>query len=72
MKKLDNIRIHHSMLLGLCSQIKNYVNCYERGYLGETTEKEEALYQNILKTRDEIENMLMHYNIMEEKLSNNT
>jgi hypothetical protein len=49
------------MLLGVQSQMKNYIECLERGYLGETTNKEKEFTDELKATLIKIENVCWEY-----------
>lgn len=61
MKKLDLVRVRHTMLLGVHNQMKNYLECLERGYLGETTNKEKEFTNELKETLLKIENTCWDY-----------
>jgi len=58
---LGNVRVRHSMLLGAYIQTKNYLDCVERGYLGEMEEFEKNLVEELKKNTILIENVLWDY-----------
>lgn len=61
MDTLNNIRVKHIMLLGLYAQMKNYLGCMERGYLGEMSEGEKNLIDELKATLLKIENVCWTY-----------
>jgi len=61
MKNLDLVRVRHTMLLGVHNQMKNYLECLERGYLGNMTEKEKEFTDELKQTMLKIENACWDY-----------
>ena len=61
MRTLDLVRVRHTMLLGVLNQIQNYVDCLERGYLGEITNKEKEFTDELRQTLSKIENICWDY-----------
>lgn len=61
MKLLGNVRVRHSMLLGAYIQMKNYLECVERGYLGDLEDFEKELVQEMKKNVISIEKVLWDY-----------
>ena len=49
MEDLANIRVRHSMLLGVYVQMKNYLDCIERNYLGAMSSAEQELIDEMKK-----------------------
>lgn len=68
MELLNTTRVRHSMLLGAYTQLKNYLDCIEHGYLGVLKESEKELVKELKKTRKSIENLLKYYFDKEEQL----
>lgn len=58
---LDNVRVRHAMLLGVYGQMKNYIECLERGYLGDLNECEKKLTDDMRDTLLKIENACWDY-----------
>lgn len=61
MKTLDLVRVRHTMLLGVHNQMKNYLECLERGYLGEMNNKEKEFTDELKQTLLKIENVCWDY-----------
>jgi hypothetical protein len=68
MAVLGNIRVKHSMLFTTQVQIKNYLQCVDRNYLGEMDETERKLIEDLKKTVNIIENVLNHYTLKEAEI----
>jgi hypothetical protein len=68
MEDLANIRVRHSMLLGVYVQMKNYLDCIERNYLGAMSSAEQELIDEMKKNVIAIEKTLWDYFHKEEKL----
>ncbi len=71
MELLNTTRVRHSMLLGAYTQLKNYLDCIEHGYLGVLKESETELVKELKKTRKSMEHVLKYYYEKEENLLNN-
>lgn len=71
MNTLSNIRVRHSMLMGLYVQMKNYTECLERGYLGEVSDKEKKLTDNMKDTLLEMDQICWNYFEEEGKIIEN-
>lgn len=69
MKDLATIRIQHSMLSGVYVQLKNYLDCADRDYLGDLN-KEQDLIEELRHAAKSIEKMLRSYVHKEEKILN--
>jgi len=67
---LNNVRVRHAMLLGMYGQMKNYVECLERGYLGEVNDYEKKLVDEMKDTLIKIENVCWNYFQKEGKIIN--
>jgi len=59
--ELGNIRVRHAMLLGAYIQTKNYLECIERGYLGDLVDIEKTLIEEMKKTLPAMEKILSDY-----------
>lgn len=66
---MKTTRVRHSMLLGVYTQLKNYLDCIDRGYLGNLKETEQKLVNELKGTRKSIEKVLKYYFDKEEKES---
>ena len=71
MELLNTTRVRHSMLLGAYTQLKNYLDCVDHGYLGVLKEQEAELIKELKKTRMAMEKVLKYYFDKEESLVNN-
>lgn len=71
MEHLQTTRVRHSMLLGAYTQLKNYLECVEHGYLGALREPEKELIKELKKARESMETVLKYYFDKEENLLNN-
>ncbi len=58
---IDVVRVRHSMLIMVFTQIENYLACMERGYLGEIATEEEELFKKLKTTMNGIEKVLNLY-----------
>lgn len=58
------------MLIGAYTQLKNYLDCIDHGYLGKLREPEEALVKDLKKTKESMEKVLKFYFDKEELLIN--
>lgn len=58
---LPNIRARHSMLLSLYVSMKNYLECLERGYLGEISPFEKSLADEMKDTLLKMESACLDY-----------
>jgi len=70
MEHLNTTRVRHSMLIGAYTQLKNYLECVDHGYLGKLREPEEALVKELKKTKESMEKVLKFYFDKEELLIN--
>lgn len=70
MELLNATRVRHSMLLGAYTQLKNYLDCVDRGYLGVLKEEEKEMIKELKKTRLSMEKVLKYYFDKEESLVN--
>ncbi len=70
MQELGNVRVRHSMLMGVYVQMKTYLDCIERHYLGELAPYEVELIEGMKKNMESIEKTLWDYFHKEEKLMN--
>lgn len=68
MTTLGNIRVKHSMLLSTYVQIKNYLECVDRNYLGEMDTTESQLIETLRRMVDTIEKTLSHYSFKEAEI----
>lgn len=66
----NTTRVRHSMLLGAYTQLKNYLDCVDHGYLGKLLKDEEDMVKELKKARDSMANMLKFYFDTEERLLN--
>lgn len=65
---LGNIRVKHSMLLSIHVQMKNYLECINRNYLGEMDATEKKLIEEIESTIKTMEKTLEHYSFQEAEI----
>lgn len=70
MELLGNVRVRHSMLLGVYVQMKNYLECVEHGYLGQMEKFEETLVKELKNNLDSMEEVLWGYFDKEESIMN--
>jgi hypothetical protein len=70
MKELNTTRVRHSMLIGAYTQLKNYLDCVEQGYLGKLSKTEEDLVKELRKTKEAMNKVLKFYFDNEELLMN--
>jgi hypothetical protein len=68
MAVLGNIRVKHSMLFTTQMQIKNYLHCVDRNYLGEMDSTEQKLIEELKKIVTTIDNVLNHYTLKEAEI----
>lgn len=61
MEKLGVIRVRHSMLLAVYTQTKNYLECIDRNYLGETEPYEKTLIEVMRNNMAAMEKVLLDY-----------
>lgn len=61
MDSLASTRVRHSMLLSMYVPMKNYLECLERGYLGNIEEFEKPLVAELKKNCSSIEKVLWDY-----------
>lgn len=70
MELLNTTRVRHSMLLGAYTQLKNYLDCVDHGYLGVLKETEVELVKELKRTKLSMEKVLKYYFDKEESLVN--
>lgn len=70
MELLNTTRVRHSMLLGAYTQLKNYLDCVDHGYLGVLKEEEKEMIKELKKTRLSMEKVLKYYFDKEESFVN--
>jgi hypothetical protein len=70
MQDLASIRVRHSMLSGVYVQIKNYLDCVDRDYLGKMNQSEQTLVDEMKNFNKSMEKMLREYFHKEEKILN--
>lgn len=58
MELLGNVRVRHSMLLGVYVQTKNYLECVEHGYLGQMELFEKNLVKELKNNLESMEKVL--------------
>jgi hypothetical protein len=58
------------MLIGAYTQLKNYLDCVDHGYLGVLKEEEIEMVKDLKKTRLSMEKVLKYYFDKEESLVN--
>lgn len=66
---INSVRLRYSMLLNLHMQMKNYVNCMNRGYLGELEDFEKKLIDEIDATTLKMKEAFWQYTYKQEKES---
>ena len=68
--ELNTVMVRHSMLRGAYVQLKNYLDCVERGYLGVLLPDEQDMVKELKKTTQSMENTLKYYFDTEERMIN--
>ncbi len=68
MKELDNVRVRHAMLFGVYVQLKNYLECLNRGYLGDLNDFEKKLSDELKDTLLKVESTCWDYFDKEERI----
>ncbi len=68
MELFNTVRVRHSMLNGAYTQLKNYLDCIDHGYLGVLKDSEVELVKELKKTRLAMETVLKYYFDKEEQL----
>lgn len=68
MAVLGNIRVKHSMLFMTHAQIKTYLECIDRNYLGEMDSDEKKLVDELKKVVAKIQHTLDHYAFQEAEI----
>lgn len=68
MATLGNIRVKHSMLFTTHVQIKTYLECIDRNYLGEMDPAEMRLIEELKKVVAKIEHTLDNYAFQEAEI----